>query len=50
MKETQKKIKIIAGNGEDLKISKVHDHLIVAKPKIKDTKNKKIIVPKEKKN
>lgn len=49
MEETRKKITVVTGDGNDLDISEVREHLNVAKPKTKDNKDKKIIVPKEKK-
>ncbi len=49
MEETPKKITVVTGDGNDLDISEVREHLIVAKPKTKDNKDKKIIVPEEKK-
>lgn len=55
MDKTPKKIEIVHGNGknedgENLEISPVSEYLKIAKPKTKDEeKNKKIIVPKEKK-
>lgn len=49
MQDSPKKIEIINGNGNDLEISEVHEHLRIARPKTKDEKAKKIIVPEEKK-
>lgn len=50
MAETPKKIEIVNGNGKDLDISPVYDHLKIGKPKTKDAeKEKKIIIPEEKK-
>lgn len=55
MDETPKKIEIVNGDGKDkdgkdLNISPVYDHLKIARPKTKeDKKNKKIIIPEEKK-
>ncbi len=49
MEKTPKKITVVTGDGNDLEISEVREHLNVAKPKTKDTKDKKIIVPEEKK-
>ncbi|MCI9016041.1 MAG: hypothetical protein HFJ53_02585 [Clostridia bacterium] len=48
MKNKSKNIKIEKGNGKNLNISPVHEHLSIAKPKIKDYKNKNIIIPKGK--
>lgn len=50
MEETPKKIEIVNGNGNDLEISPVYNHLKIGKPKTKeDEKEKKIIIPEEKK-
>ncbi len=49
MQNSPKKIEVINGNGNELEISEVHEHLRIAKPKTKDEKAKKIIIPKEKK-
>lgn len=48
-KETEKKdIEIVAGDGTELELSPVFNHLNVAKPKPKEdeSKKKKIIIPK----
>ena len=51
MSESQKKeIKIVSGDGKDLEISKVYEHLPIEKPKINDKTNKNIVIPKEKKD
>lgn len=49
--EKPKKIEIVSGTGKDLDISDVSTHLTIAKPKIKDDKEKKkeIVIPKAKK-
>ena len=49
MEEKPKKITVVTGDGNDLDISEVREHLNVAKPKNQNNKDKKIIVPKEKK-
>lgn len=51
MSNESKKIEIVSGDGKDLDISPVYTHLSIAKPKTKEDKNKdkKIIIPKEKK-
>ncbi len=50
MEKTPKKIEIINGNGNDLEISPVYNHLKIAKPKTKkNKKEQKIIIPEEKK-
>ena len=41
MDEAPKKITVVSGDGKDLDISPVYEHLNVAKPKAKD-KEKKI--------
>lgn len=43
-----KEIKIVQGDGDEINISPVYDHLNISKPKIKKDK-KEIIVPEEKK-
>lgn len=52
MSDTPKKIEIVSGKGENLKISSVSTHLSIAKPKMKNenTKNKEIVIPKNKKD
>lgn len=45
----KKEIKIVSGDGKDLDISPVYQHLEVEKPKEKNTNKKEIIIPKEKK-
>ncbi len=42
-----KKIEIVSGNGKDLNISPVYDHIDIEKPK-EDKEKKKIIIPKNK--
>jgi len=42
-----KKIEVINGNGDDLEISPVYDHLDIEKPNTE--KKKEIVIPKEKK-
>lgn len=49
MAEEPKEIEVVSGDGKDLNISPVYKHLSVAKPKPKDDKEKKIIIPKEQK-
>ena len=50
MEKDNKKIEIISGNGKDLNISPVYDHIDIEKPKNKDEKEKKkIIIPQDKK-
>ena len=47
--EDKKDIKIVSGDGRDLDISPVYDHIDIEKPK-KEKENKKIIIPDSKKN
>lgn len=49
MEKDNKKIEIISGNGKDLNISPVYDHIDIEKPK-KENEKKKIIIPQDKKN
>ena len=44
MNENNKKIEIVSGNGKDLNISPVYDHINIEKPKEKK-EQKKIIIP-----
>lgn len=50
MSDEPKKIEIVSGDGKDLEISPVYNHLSIAKPKTKEEKKKDIVIPKEKKN
>lgn len=43
-----KKIEVISGNGDNLNISPVYDHIDIEKPK-NDKEKKNVVVPKEKK-
>ena len=47
MEKDSKKIEIVSGNGKDLNISPVYDHIDIQKPKEKE--KKKIIIPEDKK-
>ncbi len=47
--EEKKKIEIVSGDGSNLKISPVYDHLDVSKPKSASKKPKNIVVPEESK-
>lgn len=47
-KEKLKKIEVITGDGEDLNISPVYEHLEVEKPRPKE--NRQIIIPEVKEN
>lgn len=46
--EKDKRIEIVSGDGKDLDISPVYQHLEVEKPR-EDKNKKNIIIPKEKK-
>ena len=46
--EKDKNIKIVPGDGKDLDISPVYDHIDIEKPK-ENQEKKKIIIPDEKK-
>lgn len=49
-KENKKDIEIISGDGSNLLISPVYEHINAAKPKISKDKNpKNIVIPEEKK-
>ena len=43
-----KKIKVVPGNGKDLNISKVYEHIEIEKPKEKQKKD--VVIPKVKKD
>lgn len=45
--EEKKNLEVVSGNGKDLNISPVYDHLNVAKPKSTKEKPTSIIIPKE---
>ena len=47
--ENKKEIEVVKGDGSNLEISPVYDHINAAKPQNKDKKPKNIIVPNEKK-
>ncbi len=42
-------IEIITGDGKDLDISPVYNHIKIDKPDNKKNKNKKVVIPKSKK-
>ena len=48
-KDNKKEIEVINGDGSNLEISPVYEHINAAKPKSKDKNPKNIIVPKNKK-
>ena len=43
----EKEIEIISGDGSNLEISPVYEHINAAKPKGKDKNPKNIVIPKE---
>lgn len=47
MEKESKKIEIVSGNGKDLNISPVYDHIDIEKPK-EEKEKKKIIIPNDK--
>lgn len=49
MCENKKNIKIVNGDGSNLEISHVYDHLNPGKPKCTDKKPKNIIIPETRK-
>ena len=49
-KDNKKEIEVISGDGSNLDISHVYDHLNPGKPKSSDDKPKNIIIPEEHKN
>ena len=49
-KEEQKQIEVVTGDGSDLDISPVYEHLNAAKPKSIEKKEKDIVIPKENKS
>lgn len=49
-KEEKKDLEVVSGDGHNLDISPVFEHLSSAKPKTSDKKPKHIVVPKIKKN
>ena len=50
MSENKKNIEIVDGDGSNLNISHVYDHLNSGKPKCNDKKPKNVIIPKTLKN
>lgn len=50
MSENKKNIEIVDGDGSNLDISHVYDHLNSGKPKCNDKKPKNVIIPKNLKN
>lgn len=47
--DDNKNIEIVSGNGKDLDISPVYDHLDIAKPEDESNTKKNVIIPEEKK-
>lgn len=45
--EDRKSIEVVSGDGSNLNISPVYDHINVGKPKSSENKPKNIVVPKE---
>ncbi len=45
--EEKKNLEVVSGDGSDLDISPVYDHLNVAKPKSTKEKPTNIVIPKE---
>lgn len=45
--EEKKNLEVVSGDGSELEISSVHDHLNVAKPKSATEKPMNIVIPKE---
>ena len=50
MNKDKKDIEIVDGNGSNLEISEVYDHLNSGKPKCNDKKPKNVVVPKSYRN
>lgn len=46
--EEKKSIEVVSGDGSNLEISPVHDHLNDSTPKKSDEKPKNIVIPQEK--
>ena len=49
-KENRKKIEIVSGDGSNLDISPVYEHIDAVKPKHREKKPKNIVIPGQKKN
>lgn len=49
MDKNKKDIKIVAGDGKDLDISPVYNHISSDKPKSANKSNKQIVIPKQNK-
>jgi len=48
-KENKKQIEIVSGDGSELDISPVYEHINAAKPKNRDKKPTNIVIPGQKK-
>ena len=48
-KEAKKEIEVVSGDGSNLDISPVYEHIDAAKPKNKNNKPKDIVIPGQKK-
>ena len=48
--EEKKDIEVIQGDGKDLDISPVYNHIILDEPKKNKGQDKKIVIPEKKKN
>ena len=48
-KQDKREIEIVSGDGSNLDISPVYEHIDAAKPKNKDKKPKDIVIPGQKK-
>ena len=48
-KDDKKEIEVVSGDGSNLDISPVYEHINAAKPKDRDKKPKNIVVPGQKK-
>jgi len=48
-KENKKEIEVVSGDGSNLDISPVYEHINAAKPKSKDKKPTNIVIPGQKK-
>lgn len=49
MSDEKKELEVVSGDGSNLDISPVYEHLNAAKPKSKESKPKNIVIPKENK-
>lgn len=48
-KENKKELEVVSGDGSNLDISPVYEHIEAAKPKNRDNKPKNIVIPGQKK-